>query len=215
MWYLDVIFDAATLDFLELLDQVEIEPLFVVDDAVGVGAGDTLAAELVDLLDGVDGHVAGTGDQAGLAVEGVLADLEHLVDEEGGAVAGGLGAHQRAAPVEPLAGQHAGFPAVGDALVLAEHVADLAAADADVAGRHVGVLAEVPVQFGHEALAEAHDLVVRLPLGVEVGAALAAADRQAGQGVLEDLLEAEELDDAEVDGRVEAQAALVGAEGSC
>jgi hypothetical protein len=49
-------------------------------------------------------------------------------------------------------------------------------------------------------------------LGVEVRAALAAADRHAGQRVLEDLLEAEELDDPEVDARVEAQAALVGAE---
>ena len=141
-----------------------------------------------------------------------LAGLEHLVDEEGGAVAGGLGAHQRAAPGEALAGEHARPRTVGDPLVLAEHVADLAAAHADVAGRDVGVLADVAVQLGHEALAEAHDLVVRLALGVEVGAALAAADGQAGQGVLEDLLEAEELDDAEVDRGVEAQAALVGPE---
>src|SRR5690606_13897991 len=43
----------------------------------------------------------------------------------------------------------------------------------------------------------------------EVRAALRAADRHAGERVLEDLLEAEELDDAEVDARVEAQAALV------
>jgi hypothetical protein len=61
-------------------------------------------------------------------------------------------------------------------------------------------------------LAEAHDLVVGAALGVEVRAALAAADRHAGQGVLEDLLEAEELDDPEVDARVEAQTALVGPE---
>ena len=47
---------------------------------------------------------------------------------------------------------------------------------------------------------------------VEVGAALAAADALGGQGVLEDLLEAEELDDAGVDRGVEAQAALVGAQ---
>jgi len=48
---------------------------------------------------------------------------------------------------------------------------------------------------------------------VEVGPALAAADALVGQGVLEDLLEAEELDDARVDAGVEAQAALVGAQG--
>src|SRR5690606_27181025 len=73
-------------------------------------------------------------------------------------------------------------------------------------------LAEMPVQFGHEALAEAHDLAVAAALRIEVRAALGAADRHAGQRVLEDLLEAQELDDPEVHGRVEAQAALVGAE---
>jgi uncharacterized protein with PIN domain len=49
-------------------------------------------------------------------------------------------------------------------------------------------------------LAEAHDLAVGAALGIEVRAALAAADRHAGERVLEDLLEAEELDDAEIDG---------------
>ena len=68
-------------------------------------------------------------------------------------------------------------------------------------------------QFGHEGLAETHDLGVGLTLRVEVGAALAAAHRQRGQGVLEDLLEAEELDDALVHGRMEAQAALVRSDG--
>ena len=69
------------------------------------------------------------------------------------------------------------------------------------------------LQLGHEGLAEAHDLVVALALGIEVRAALAAAHGQAGQGVLEDLLEAQELDDGQVDGGVEPQAALGGADG--
>ena len=74
------------------------------------------------------------------------------------------------------------------------------------------MLAEVAVELGHEGLAEAHHLAFGAALGVEVRAALAAADRQAGERVLEDLLEAEELHDAEVDGGVEAQTALVGTE---
>ena len=65
-------------------------------------------------------------------------------------------------------------------------------------------------ELGHEALAERHDLVVALALGVKVGTALAAADRQAGQGILEDLLKTEELDDSDVYGRVKADAALIG-----
>ena len=70
------------------------------------------------------------------------------------------------------------------------------------------------VQLGHEALAEAHDFHVALALGVKVGAALAAAHGQGGQAVLEDLLEAQELQDALVDRGMEAQAALVGADGA-
>ena len=90
---------------------------------------------------------------------------------------------ERAAPVEALAGQHAG-ELVAEALVLAEHEADLAAAHADVAGGHVGVGADVAEELGHEALAEAHDLVVALAVGVEVGAALAAAHGQGGEAFL-------------------------------
>ena len=153
------------------------------------------------------------GDEAGLALEGLAAGGEHLLGEVDRAVAGGLGTDQRAAPVEALAGEHAD-ELVADALVLAEQEADLAAAHADVAGGHVGELADVAAELGHERLAEAHDLAVALALGVEVGAALAAAHGQRGEGVLEDLLEGEELEDAEVDGRVEAQAALVGADGA-
>src|SRR5690606_37301648 len=122
--------------------------------------------------------------------------LQHLLHEIDDAVARRLLAHERSAPVRALAGQHTGFVAVRDAFVLAEQETDLALADADVAGRHVRELAEMAVELRHEALAEAHDLVVRAPLRVEIGAALRAADRQARDRVLERLLEAEKLDDA-------------------
>ena len=46
-------------------------------------------------------------------------------------------------------------------------------------------------------------------MGIKVRAALAAADRKTGQGVLEGLLEAQELDNALVDGRMETKSALV------
>ena len=127
-------------------------------------------------------------------------------------MAGSLGAGQRAAVGDALAGQNA-HKAVGDALVLAEQVADLAAAHADITGGHVAVRADVTVQLGHEALAETHDLGVALAVGVKVAAALAAAHGQTGQAVLEDLLETKELDDRQVDALVETQAALVGTDG--
>src|SRR5690606_25447687 len=143
-----------------------------------------------------------------------VAHPQHLRGEQHAAVPGGLGAHPRPAPGEALAGEHARLVAVGDPLVLPEQVADLPAADADVARGDVGVLAEVPVELGHEGLAEPHDLGVRAALGVEVAAALAAPDGHAGERVLEDLLEAEELHDAQVHRRVEPQAALVRAQGA-
>ena len=51
-----------------------------------------------------------------------------------------------------------------------------------------------------------------LPLGLKFDAALAAAHRQAGQRVLEGLLEGEELEDRFVDRGVEADSALIGAD---
>ncbi len=121
--------------------------------------------------------------------------LEHFLGKVHGAVAGGFGADQRAAKAQALAGEHA-VSAVGQLLVHAGHVADLAATHADVARGHVGVGADVAEQLGHEGLAEAHDFGVALALGVEVGAALAAAHGQGGQRVLEGLLEGQELQDA-------------------
>ena len=97
---------------------------------------------------------------------------------------------------------------------MAEHIAYLSCARADIARGHVGVGADISVKLQHEALAERHYLTVGFALGVKVRAALAAADGQAGQRILEYLLEAEEFDDAEVDRWMQSQAALVGADGA-
>ena len=102
---------------------------------------------------------------------------------------------------------------VRDALVLTEHEADLAPAYADVASRHINIRADMAIQFSHEALAEAHDFIHALALGVEVGAALAATHRQAGERILEGLLERQELQHALGDRWVKPDAALVGADG--
>ena len=117
-----------------------------------------------------------------------------------------------ATPVEALAGQNTGLIAVGDPFVLAEHVADLAATDADVTSGHVRVFTQVAVQLSHEGLAKTHHLGIGPAVRVEIGAALAAADGQTGQGVLEDLLKSQEFDDAQIDRGMEPQTTLVGAE---
>ena len=69
-------------------------------------------------------------------------------------------------------------------------------------------------QFGHKRLAESHHFIVRLPLWIEVGAALAAAHRERRQRILKDLFEREELQDAAINCRMEAQTTLVGSKGA-
>ena len=204
--------DAGALDLFDLLDDLIVNAVLVHNVAVGVRHGNDLAAQLGGLLVGVGGHIAGAGDHNALALKALAGVSQHLLGKVAQAVAGSLGTGERAAEGDALAGQHAGV-LILQALVLAEQIADLAAADADVTGGHIGIGADMTVQLGHKALAETHDLGIRLAVGVKVSAAFAAAHGQAGQAVLEALLKAEELQDRQVDGGVEAQTALVGADG--
>ena len=136
--------------------------------------------------------------------------LEEVLGEIEGAEAGGLRTEDGAAPGAALAGEHAGVVLAGELLVHAVHVADLTAAHAHVAGGNVLVRADAVPELQHEGLAEAHDLVVGLAHGVEVGAALGAAHREGGEGVLEGLFETEELEHGRGHRTVEAEAALIG-----
>ena len=199
---------------LDVLDHVQTDAVGIVDIAVGVAQGHHLGAQSHGLLRSEDGHVAAAGDDHGLAGEAVvLHALEHLGGQVAKTVAGGLGTGQGAAVGQALAGEDTRLVGVAQAAILAEQIADLTGAHADVAGGHVGELADVTVELGHEALAKTHDLSVALALGIEVAAALAAADGQTGEAVLQDLLEAQELQDGQVDGGMEPQAALIGADG--
>src|SRR5208283_4512008 len=209
-----ILANAAALYVLQFHDPgqlLTIDAVGIIDHAVGIGDRDRLRAEVKQLLDGVLRDIAAARYQAGLAIERFFAGLQHFLREVHAAIASGFRTDQRTAPVQPLAGEHAG-EFIPDALVLAEQETDLATTHADIAGRNVGVRANVAAQFGHEALAEAHDFVVALALGIEIRSAFAAAHGQRGQRVLEDLLEGKELQDAEIDGGMEAQAAFVGAD---
>src|SRR5207302_11038571 len=119
----------------------------------------------------------------------------------------------RSAPAQAFAGQDAG-EFVAQPFVLTEEESDLASAHADVAGRNVGVRSDMALQFGHEALTEAHHFAVALALGIEIRSALAAAHGQRGERILEHLFKRQELQDAEIHARMEAQSALVWADGA-
>lgn len=101
---------------------------------------------------------------------------------------------------------------VADLPVLPEHVTNLTASHTDVTSRNIGVGTNVLGELSHERDAEATDFVVGLAFGVEVGTTLATAHVQTGEGILEDLLKTQELEDGEVDGGVETETTLVGAQ---
>ena len=99
--------EGRALDFLDLLEGVEVDAARMVDAAARVAGGHGFGAELVQLFDGVDSHVAGAGHGAGGAFQIYVAGLEHVGGKVDAAVPGGFLAGQRAAPFEALAGEHA------------------------------------------------------------------------------------------------------------
>ncbi len=214
--FLGILLDAAAVDVLELHDPGElllVDAVLVVDGAARVGERNDLRSELKELFHRVLGHVAGAGYRADLSLQAVAPGLEHLLGKVDCTVARCLGPDERAAVAQRLAGQHGG-EFVFELLVLAEQIPDLPGAHSDISGRDVCVVPDVAEELAHEGLAEPHDLVVRLALWVEVRAALAPAHGQCGERVLEDLLEAEELQNVKVDARVEAEPSLIGPDGA-
>ena len=142
-----------------------------------------------------------------------FSQAKHLLGEVAQPVAGGLGADQGAVEGQALAGEGAGVVIAVDAAEMAEEVADLPGAHADIPGGNVLEVADVVAQLGHEALAKAHDLPVALALGVEVGAALGSAHGQARKAVFEDLLKAQKFENGQIHRRMEPQSPLEGADG--
>ena len=140
----------------------------------------------------------------------MLEDFAEIVNR---AEAGRLGAQNRTAGADGLAADRAKLGSADQTAILAIEVADLTAAAAEVAGGAVDILTDVAIELGHKCLAETHHFGVGLAAGIEVAAALGAADRQAGQSILIDLLEAEEFNDREIDRRIETQAALIRTKG--
>ena len=131
-----------------------------------------------------------------------------------GTIACSLRTEDGAAPFHAFTRQGGTVELARQFLVVAEQVADLAGSHADVTGRHVHIWPNHLIEFAHEGLTEFHHLIVALAADREVRASFATAHRQGGEGILEGLFEAEKLQDAQVHRRVEAQSALVRADGA-
>ena len=70
------------------------------------------------------------------------------------------------------------------------------------------------LKLSHEALAETHNLCIRLASRAEIRTALGSSHRKGREGILEGLLEGKELHDAKIDAGVETDTSLVWADGA-
>ena len=204
----DIFLDSSAMALLDIEDNVKLDSIGIVNISVGVGAGNRLCTELLSLLDCILCNVSGSGNNDGLAFQRLSCALYHLVGDVNKAVAGCFRSCKRAAEAKALTGQNT-LVQIGDSLILTIQIADFTSADTDITCGNILVCTDILKELCHEALAEAHYLAIRLALGIEIGAALAAADRKTGQGVLEDLLEAEELQNGLVNGGMETKTSLV------
>ena len=159
------------------------------------------------------GHVAGAGHRHGLVAQAFVLVRQHALQEIDQPVAGGFRPQDTAAEIQAFAGERAA-EGTGKFAVHAEQIAHFAHAHAHVTGGHVDVRPHVMVKLRHQRLAETHDLRVAASLGVEIGAALAGAQRQAGERVLDGLLQGQKRQHVQVHRGVEPQPAFVGAQGA-
>ena len=135
--------------------------------------------------------------------------LHHLMNEVQCTISRSFRTQNTSAPFQTLTGERSTVELAGQFLIHAKQIANLATAHTDVAGRHIHIRTDYLIQLAHESLAEAHDFGIALAAWREVTAALATAHRQCGECILESLLESQELQNAQIDRRMEAQTALI------
>ena len=133
-----VLLDPAAFNFLNLLNYLVVDPVLIVHKAVGIRDGQDRCAQLGCLLRSVGSHVTGTRNLHALTSELFTVSLQHGVRVVQQAKAGCFRTGQTTTVAQTLTGQNARLVPI-EAAILAEHVANLAATNADIAGRHVHV----------------------------------------------------------------------------
>ena len=181
-------------------------------DTVRAGDSDHLSTEFTRLGSSAPGHVAEAGESHGAALDVLAGLVQQVLGEVEGTETGSLRTEDRTAPGSTLAGQHTRVVLTCELLVHAVQVTDFTAADTDVTSGDILVRADALPQFSHEGLAETHDLVVALADRVEIRTTLGTTHRKGRKGILESLLEAEELQHRRSHSLVEAETAFVRAD---
>src|SRR5690606_1633144 len=205
---------SAPLDFM-IFDPVDFllrKAFRVMNKSAAVGQGQHFAALFQNLLSSMGCNIAGPGDNNGFAFNAVILVVQHILKEVNSAVAGGLGTKFAAAIFAAFTRQYS-FPAIGDPLILTEHITDFTAAHANITRRDIGVRANMTVKLRHIGLAKAHDFGIGFSLGIEIRPALCSAHRQAGQRVFERLFKGQEFQDTFGNIGVKPDAAFIGTDG--
>src|SRR5699024_6475849 len=107
-----VVRDTSTFDSFDLVEQIDINALFIDHGAGRVRGGHAGAARLLCVVDRVDSTIARAGERHGGAAEGGAFALQHSLGKHDSPVAGSVGTHQGTARGAPFAGKRAGLKTV-------------------------------------------------------------------------------------------------------
>ena len=182
----------------------------IIDVAIRTGEGNNFSAEFSSFLADTPGYVTEACGSDGLAFDILAVVLEDIFEEVNSAVARSFRTDEGTAVAEAFTCEDAIFEAAFQAAIFTIKVTDFTAANAHVTSGNVDIGTNVTIESLHEALAETHDFSIGFASRIEVGTAFSAADRKTRQGILEDLFETEEFDDAGVNVLLETKAAFVG-----
>ena len=143
-------------------------------------------AKLLRLVASVNRNVTATRYNRNLILKRIPTHTHCLCRDVYQAVARRLFSNQRAAVGKPTPRQYA-YVLVADSLILSKQISDLSRAYADIPCRNVRIRADMTEQFRHKALAKRHNFTVGPAFGVEIRAALTAANGQARKAVFQNL----------------------------
>ena len=173
-----------------------------------------LSAQLDGFLRRTPSYVSEARDSDRLAFDIFACLMQQVLCEIKCSVTCSLGTKDRTAPSHAFSGQHACVILARKLLIHTVQESDLATAYTYVTRRDILIRPDAAPELQHEGLAETHDLCVRLTYRVKIRTAFRPAHRQRRQGILECLLEAQELEHRRRHGAVETKTAFVRANGA-
>ena len=186
-----------SFNFLDFLNSVKVDTFSIINPTCWISHCNYLSTKLCSLFCCVDSNITCTWYANSSTLDVLAVIIKHSLCKIKKAITCSLCSCEWTAPVETLTCKNA-FIYISDSLILTEHITDLTSTCTDITGRNICVSTDVLTKLCHKALAECHNFSVALALRIKVRATLTAADRKTCKWVLENLLETEKLNNAEV-----------------